>query len=85
VSVFGALFSHALLERLAQAFPADTPAPTSLSPEQVHALAAPLQQAYLAAFSGAMHGVFLVACLVTCLAFALSWLLREVPLRKAVA
>ncbi|MCG8293243.1 MDR family MFS transporter [Pseudomonas entomophila] len=83
VSVFGALFSHWLLQRLAEAYPAGVEAPISLSPEQVHALSAPLKAAYLQAFSGAMHGVFLIACGVTCLAFALSWLLREVPLRRA--
>ncbi|WP_369991016.1 MDR family MFS transporter [Pseudomonas xanthosomatis] len=83
VSVFGALFSHTLLARLADSFPAGSAVPVTLSPDQVHALAAPEQQAYLEAFAGAMHGVFLSACAVTCLAFALSWLLREVPLRKA--
>ncbi|MFV3402416.1 MDR family MFS transporter [Pseudomonas sp. NY15463] len=81
VSVFGALFSHTLLTRLADSLPAGS-VPASLSPSQVHALAAPQQQAYLQAFAEAMHGVFLSACAVTCLAFALSWLLREVPLRK---
>lgn len=30
-----------------------------------------------------MHWVFLVACLVSAVAFALSWLLQEVPLCKA--
>jgi len=32
-----------------------------------------------------MHEVFLMACLITSVAFALSWLLREVPLRRAHA
>ncbi|OQR32964.1 hypothetical protein BWR15_16055 [Pseudomonas sp. T] len=32
---------------------------------------------------GSMHWVFLLACLVSAVAFALSWLLQEVPLRKA--
>ncbi|MDR2307915.1 MAG: MFS transporter [Paucimonas sp.] len=83
VSVFGALFSHDLLQRLAATYPAGSNPPTTLSPSEVHALAAPLKQAYLEAFAGAMHGVFLTACVVTSVAFALSWLLREVPLRKA--
>lgn len=82
VSVFGALFSHTLLDRLTGDFPASAGAPASLSPSDVHALAAPLQHLYLEAFSGAMHGVFLVACVITGLAFVLSWLLKEVPLRK---
>jgi len=30
-----------------------------------------------------MHGVFLLAGLITSVAFALPWLLREVPLRQA--
>ncbi|WP_236235755.1 MDR family MFS transporter [Pseudomonas faucium] len=83
VSVFGALFSHSLLNSLSGDFAATPGGPASLSPTAVHALAAPLQQAYLQAFSGAMHGVFLVAAVVTSVAFALSWLLREVPLRSA--
>lgn len=41
------------------------------------------QHSYLQAFFGAMHGVFLLAAAITSVAFALSWLLREVPLRKA--
>ncbi|MFJ4445290.1 MDR family MFS transporter [Pseudomonas sp. NPDC089422] len=81
VSVFGALFSHALLDGLPSDFAAGSGGAASLSPTAVHALAASLQQAYLEAFSGAMHGVFLVAAVITCVAFALSWLLREVPLR----
>ncbi|MDF3934740.1 MDR family MFS transporter [Pseudomonas citronellolis] len=84
VSLFGALFSHSLLGRLAD-FPASAGSPASLSPADVHALPAALQQAYLEAFSSSMHGVFLMACGVTLLAFALSWLLQEVPLRKAGA
>lgn len=52
-------------------------------PADVHALPMALQQTYLAAFSGSMHWVFLVACLVSAVAFALSWLLQEVPLRAA--
>ena len=83
VSVFGALFSHALLDGLPSDFAAASGGAASLSPTAVHALAAPQQQAYLEAFSGAMHGVFLVAAVITSVAFALSWLLREVPLRTA--
>ncbi|MCE4070610.1 MULTISPECIES: MDR family MFS transporter [Pseudomonas] len=83
VSVFGALFSHELMSRLVSAFPASVGSPANLSPAAVHALPAALQQAYLEAFSGSMHWVFLVACMVSAVAFALSWLLQEVPLRKA--
>jgi len=83
VSVFGALFSHALLDGLPSDFAAASGGAASLSPTAVHALSAPQQHAYLEAFCAAMHGVFLLAAIVTCVAFALSWLLREVPLRAA--
>lgn len=83
VSVFGALFSHSLLAGLPGDFAVRVGGAASLSPADVHALAAPMQQAYLGAFSGAMHEIFLVAGGVTILAFVLSWLLREVPLRTA--
>jgi len=83
VSLFGALFSHALLGGLASDFDASAGGPASLSPAAVHALPAALQHSYLQAFSGAMQGVFLLAGGITSVAFALSWLLREVPLRRA--
>ena len=82
MSVFGALFSHALVGNLPANLAADA---ASLSPAAVHALAQAQQQAYLLAFSGAMDGVFLVACGVAGVAFGLSWLLQELPLRKAVS
>jgi ABC-type Fe3+ transport system permease subunit len=49
----------------------------------VHALPAALRDDYLQAFGGAMHTVFLVAACVVVLAFALAWLIEDVPLRKA--
>ncbi|KAF1050915.1 MAG: Multidrug resistance protein 3 [Stenotrophomonas maltophilia] len=81
VSGFGALFGHGLQRRLEAAFPADAATVHPLSPDEVHALAEPAHQAYLEAFSGALHNVFLMACVVTAVAFALAWLLEEVPLR----
>ena len=83
VSLFGALFSHSLLGGLGSDFAASAGGAASLSPAAVHALPAALQHSYLQAFSGAMQGVFLLAGVITSVAFALSWLLREVPLRRA--
>lgn len=82
VSVFGAWFAHGLVGRLSGDFASGA---ASLSPTAVHALPLVQQQAYLQAFSGAMHGVFLVAAGVAGIAFGLSWWLRELPLRKATA
>ncbi|MGN8258381.1 MDR family MFS transporter [Pseudomonas sp. SMSB3] len=83
VSVFGALFSHTLLAGLPADFAARGAGSGGLSPSAVHALEAPLQEAYLQAFSGAMQGVFMLAAAITAVAFALAWLLREVPLQAA--
>jgi hypothetical protein len=47
-------------------------------------LPGPVHDAYLAGFSGALTTVFLVAAAVSVLAFALTWVIREVPLRTTV-
>jgi hypothetical protein len=40
---------------------------------------------YLEAFTAALHPVFLDAAAIALLAFALTWFLREVPLRGRAA
>jgi len=59
-----------------------TELPRSLAPLDVQHLPAPLHDAYLNAFAGSMHMVFLVAACVVLLAFALAWLMKDAPLRK---
>jgi hypothetical protein len=41
-----------------------------------------IHDAYIAAFAASLQPVFLVGACVGVVAFALTWLLREVPLRK---
>ena len=48
------------------------------------ALPGPVHDAYLAGFAGALTTVFLVAAAISVLAFALTWLIREVPLRTTL-
>jgi EmrB/QacA subfamily drug resistance transporter len=83
VSLFGAIFNASLSANLAAALPAGTHLPAATSPASILALPAATRSAYLQAFTAALHPVFVYAAAVGALAFALTWLLREVPLRTA--
>ncbi|WP_133645175.1 MDR family MFS transporter [Paraburkholderia flava] len=82
VAVFGAVFSNGLTSRLETLIPAGTELPHTLSPATIHQLPAALRSDYLQAFAGALHTVYFVAACVMAIAFALSWLLVDHPLRK---
>jgi EmrB/QacA subfamily drug resistance transporter len=85
VSVFGAIFTNRLGHELARRLPHGAHAPTHGSPAAVHHLPAAIRSAYLAAYAAALHPVFLTAAAVMLGAFALSWRLRDVPLRETVS
>jgi hypothetical protein len=55
-----------------------------VNPDAVGALPDPVRHAYLDGFSAAFSTVFLAAAAVAAVAFALTWLIREVPLRTTV-
>jgi MFS family permease len=83
VSIFGAIFTNRLGHELAHRLPRGVHAPTHASPAAVQHLPSVLHDAYVAAFAAALHPVFLTAAAVMLGAFALSWRLRDVPLREA--
>jgi EmrB/QacA subfamily drug resistance transporter len=89
VSVFGAIFTNQLATKLAAALagkklpPGFTPATVQSNSAVLKALPADLRQAILHAYSLALHPVFLTAVPIAVVAFILSWMLREVPLRTA--
>jgi EmrB/QacA subfamily drug resistance transporter len=85
VAIFGAIFAHELAQHLDAAFPPGTPRPTAASPELVERLPEALHSAYVSAFAASLRPVFAAAAGVAVLAFLLSWLLKEAPLRKSVA
>ncbi len=85
VAIFGAIFANRLASELADALPPGTTPPEAVSPELVGQLPDAVRMPYLEAFSAALVPVFVFAAAVSALAFALTWLLREVPLRKSVA
>ena len=82
VAAFGAVFSHGLHARLEKVLTADVELPQPLTPDVIHHLPPKLHAQYLDAFAGALHTVYLSAACVVVLSFALSWFLRDLPLRK---
>ena len=83
--MLGSIFSNRLKAELSTALPRSagrSPASVShLSTTAVKKLAPPLHSAYLQAFTNALTTVFAVAAGVAAVAFVLSWLLQERPLR----
>ncbi len=82
VSLFGAVFANLLQARLAAVPGLGATLPPTAGPEALLGLPGPVRAEYLAAFTAALHPVFLMAAAFAALAFALSWLLREQPLRR---
>jgi len=88
VAIFGTIFASRLAGELAD-FPKQVTARLGsgvhLSPEQAKALPQAVHSDFLHAFANALHGVFLFGMVLAIIPFALSWFLREVPLRTTLA
>ncbi|MEY9943363.1 MDR family MFS transporter [Kitasatospora sp. GAS1066B] len=56
-----------------------------IPPEALKALPSPVRQAFEAAVTNGVHAVFLGGAVLALVAFAVSWLIREVPLRGSMA
>ena len=85
VSVFGAIFATGLAANLAAALPAGTPLPDTSAPAAIQALPGAIRSLYLGAFTAALHPIFVQGAVLGALAFALTWFLKEIPLRSARA
>jgi EmrB/QacA subfamily drug resistance transporter len=81
VSLFGAIFSAALTANLAARLPSVANL-TATSPAAIQGLPDAVRSVYLEVFTAALHPVFLYATVVAALGFALTWLLKELPLRE---
>jgi EmrB/QacA subfamily drug resistance transporter len=87
VAIFGAVFATRLNDQLALLPPSVTARLGSgvhLNPEQAKQLPAAVHADFLQAFAHALHGVFLWGTALALVPFALSWLLKEVPLRTTL-
>jgi EmrB/QacA subfamily drug resistance transporter len=84
-AVLGAVFTNHLSNSLAGALPSGAAANVgSLDPSALTRLPAAVRDVYLSAFTDAIDLVFLVAAGVMTIAFLLTWLIPERPLRTTV-
>ena len=84
VSAFGAIFANRLATELTADLPPGAQMPDVVTPEAVGNLPPEIHEPFIQAFVDALQPVFLAAAGISLLAFALTWLLREVPLRSSV-
>lgn len=82
VALFGALFNHQLAHRLQVTI--DAGEASGFSPTLIRRLPEPQRTELLTAFADSLTTVFLYAVPLVLLAFALTWLLRAVPLRSTI-
>ena len=85
MSLFGAIFTATLTTNLATALPAGSALPDATSAAAIYALPSAARSLYLTAFTTALHPVFLDAAAIASLGFALTWFLKEIPLRLTPA
>jgi EmrB/QacA subfamily drug resistance transporter len=89
-AVFGAIFSNHLSSNLAHALPAGALPPgvnlsaAHSSPAALQHLPPAVRDALIHAYAMSLQPVFLVGALIGAVAFALSWLIPEAPLRETV-
>jgi EmrB/QacA subfamily drug resistance transporter len=84
VAVFGTIFANRVRVELAARLPHGTRIPKTINPAGIRHLPPAAHAAFSQAFSVALHPVFLLAAAISLLAFALTWFLREAPLRQTV-
>jgi len=87
VAIFGAIFASRLAGQLAH-FPHSVVARlgsgVQLSPAAARRLPPAVHADFLQAFAHSLHGVFLWGMAISIVPFALSWFLKEVPLRTTL-
>jgi hypothetical protein len=81
VAAFGAIFTNRLAGELAAKLPPGAHIPTTANPEIVKHLPPAVHSPYVHAVAAALQPVFLTATGIAFIAFTLTWLLREQPLR----
>jgi EmrB/QacA subfamily drug resistance transporter len=82
-AALGAVFTARLTDELVGT-PAARVSGGSANPEAIQDLPAAIRDAYTGAFSDSLSTVFLVAAAILAVAFLLSWLVEERPLRQTV-
>jgi EmrB/QacA subfamily drug resistance transporter len=90
VAILGSIFSSRLSTELSKTLPRSAAARVhksglSANPAQLKKLPAPIHTGYVHAFTNALSTVFVVAAVVAGVAFLISWLLEQRPLRDSVS
>jgi len=83
VAIFGAIFTAALTRNLDRLLPGTTPEDVAGGPQQIAQLAPDVLAGYVQAFAESMQAVFLWVAPFSLLAFVLTWMLKEIPLRTS--
>jgi EmrB/QacA subfamily drug resistance transporter len=81
VALFGTIFANRLHVEMAQHLPAGTHLPSTLTPSTIRQLPAGIHGVVVDSYALALHPVFLAAAGISLIAFALTWLVRDLPLR----
>jgi EmrB/QacA subfamily drug resistance transporter len=89
-AVFGAIFANVLVGNLAHhlrgvRIPPGFSPQSGADPATLNRLPAPVHMGYIEAYAASIRTVFLVAVPIALVGFALSWLIREIPLRATAA
>jgi hypothetical protein len=88
VALFGTIFATRLADQLAGLPPRVTAhlgSGVQLNPTQIDQLPPRVHDEVLTAFAHSLSGVFLFGMALSLVPFALSWFLKEIPLRTTVA
>ncbi len=83
IALFGAVFANRLHANLAKLLPPGAHGPRTATPAIVKTLPPHVHALYIRAFADSLHPVFVVGAGIAVLSFLLTWMLREVPLRKS--
>jgi hypothetical protein len=81
VALFGAVFNNLLADKIGSSVAVGEA--STFTPESIQQLPAATRVFYVSGFADALTTVFLYATPLVLLAFGLTWLLREVPLRSS--
>jgi EmrB/QacA subfamily drug resistance transporter len=81
VSVFGAIFANQLSSQLVSRLPPGATIPKGSNPEAVKRLPGAIRDVYRVAVTESLHPLFYAGSAIALVAFGLTWLLREIPLR----
>ncbi|NRG09506.1 EmrB/QacA family drug resistance transporter, partial [Klebsiella variicola] len=82
-ALFGAVCTPVRTSTLKKLWPEGAGLPPGMTPVAVQHLPADIRLDYLDAFGAAIHAAFLMAAGIMAVAFVLSWLLKEAPLKTA--